>query len=69
MCQLGSQKLNETTIKLNEFARKVTEYQHSQKLGVYIGNPKGQHLVSTDRVCEHIRNDVQAEARMDVLSF
>ena len=44
MCLLGSRQLDEMTVKLNEFTRKVAEYQHSQKLGVSIENPKGSFL-------------------------
>ena len=50
MCQLGSQKLDETTIRLNEFTRKVAEYQHSQKLGGSLENPKGSTLFNRQRL-------------------
>ena len=44
MCQLGSQKLDETTVKLNAFTKKAAEYKHSQGLGVSIESPKGSTL-------------------------
>lgn len=44
ICLLGSRQLDEMTVKLNEFTRKIAEYQHSQKLGVSIENPKGSLL-------------------------